>query len=125
MYSVSSSIKNADALCDLALNVINEKIFIALMFWFAIVATVTAYHLVLMLAVSLIPSLRWFWLRLNANIAYKKKIGVVLNNASAGEYFMINLICKNMDTIMVKEFIYQLAAKKRRMFSRSDEMLEM
>jgi hypothetical protein len=125
MYSVSSSIENADALCDLALNVINEKIFIALMFWFAIVATVTAYHLVLMLAVSLIPSLRWFWLRLNANIAYKKKIGVVLNNASAGEYFMINLICKNMDTIMVKEFIYQLAAKKRRMFSRSDEMLEM
>jgi hypothetical protein len=83
------------------------------MFWFAIVATFTAKHLVLILAVSLIPSLRWLWLRFNSNIAYKKNIVVVFNNITVGEFFMINLIRKNMDTIMFKEFIYQLAEEKQ------------
>lgn len=61
-YGASGSIQKLDALCVMALNVINEKIFIFLWFWYIILAFVTCMALVWRIATMLLHS-RWilFW----------------------------------------------------------------
>lgn len=45
-YGASGTIQKLDALCVMALNVINEKIFVFLWFWYAVLAAVTLLSLV-------------------------------------------------------------------------------
>ena len=47
-----------DGLCILALNIINEKIFVFLWFWFVFIAIVSILNIVYRLVVIAIPSIR-------------------------------------------------------------------
>lgn len=57
-YGASGSIQKLDALCVLALNILNEKIFIFLWFWFIILAVMSGVALLYSMAVVLLPSTR-------------------------------------------------------------------
>lgn len=57
-YGPSGSIQKHDALCVLALNILNEKIYIFLWFWFIILAVLSGLSLVYAIAVVLLPSTR-------------------------------------------------------------------
>ena len=45
-YGGSGTIQRFDALCVLGMNILNEKIYIVLWFWFVILAAITAVNLV-------------------------------------------------------------------------------
>merc|ERR1712029_495297 len=45
-FGGSGTIQNFDALCVLGMNIINEKIYVFLWFWFVLLAIVTALNLV-------------------------------------------------------------------------------
>ena len=45
-YGPSGTIQEVDGLCILSLNIINEKIYIMLWFWFVFLSTVSAIELV-------------------------------------------------------------------------------
>ena len=45
-YGASGTIQKMDALCVLGLNIINEKIYIMLWFWFVFLSTVSAMQMV-------------------------------------------------------------------------------
>ena len=49
-YGPSGTKENIDGLCILPVNILNEKIYILLWFWFNILAVVTAFHFVWRLA---------------------------------------------------------------------------
>lgn len=57
-FGASGTIQKFDALCVLALNVINEKIYIFLWFWFIVLAVLSSLALVYSAAVVLMPSTR-------------------------------------------------------------------
>lgn len=57
-FGPSGSIQKHDALCVLALNILNEKIYIFLWFWFIILAVLSGLALVYSAAVVLLPSTR-------------------------------------------------------------------
>ena len=65
-YGASGTIESHDAMCVLALNIINEKIFVALWFWFIILAILTSLYLVYVLAVISVPSMRRIMVERNA-----------------------------------------------------------
>lgn len=54
----SGTIQKMDALCVLALNILNEKIYIFLWFWFIILAVFSGVALLYSMAVVLLPSTR-------------------------------------------------------------------
>merc|ERR1712126_572443 len=54
-YGSSGTIQKHDALCVLGLNIINEKIYITLWFWFVLLAITTALYTV---AIVSLPGLR-------------------------------------------------------------------
>lgn len=57
-FGPSGSIQKHDALCVLALNILNEKIYIFLWFWFIILAILSGMALIYSAAVVLLPSTR-------------------------------------------------------------------
>lgn len=57
-FGASGTIQKFDALCVLALNILNEKIYIFLWFWFILLAAMTGVALLYSMAVVLLPSTR-------------------------------------------------------------------
>ena len=57
-YGASGTIQKLDALCVLGLNIINEKIYITLWFWFVLLALITALYSVYVVALISMPGLR-------------------------------------------------------------------
>ncbi len=65
-YGASGTLEKHDALCLLALNIINEKIYVMMWFWFIILAVVTSLYLIYVLAVISIPNMRRIMVERNA-----------------------------------------------------------
>ncbi|XP_074595272.1 innexin inx2-like [Brevipalpus obovatus] len=59
-YGFSGTLEAKDALCFLPLNIVNEKIYTVLWFWFAGLFIFTAVHMVWEFLLFAIPPLRWF-----------------------------------------------------------------
>lgn len=57
-YGASGSIQKHDALCVLALNILNEKIYIFLWFWFLILALLSACAIIYSALVVMLPTTR-------------------------------------------------------------------
>jgi len=57
-FGGSGTIQNFDALCVLGMNIINEKIYVFLWFWFVALAVLTAVNLVFRLVTLLLPQVR-------------------------------------------------------------------
>ena len=108
-YGPSGSIQTHDALCVLPLNIINEKIYIFLYFWFVFLAAVSCVWLIYRLLTIFSHDLR-------VNIIYarsdrrvsKQMISSALSNPShsgterLGDYLMLYLITKNVNPLIIK-----------------------
>lgn len=57
-FGASGTIQKLDALCVLALNILNEKIYIFLWFWFIILAVFSGIAVLYSMAIVLMPSTR-------------------------------------------------------------------
>lgn len=57
-FGPSGTIQEHDALCILALNILNEKIYIVLWFWFIILTIMSGMALAYSIAVVTLPSIR-------------------------------------------------------------------
>ena len=60
-YGGSGTIQRFDALCVLGMNILNEKIYIVLWFWFVILAAITAVNLVVRAMQLFCPTTRQRW----------------------------------------------------------------
>ena len=61
-YGASGTIQKLDALCVLGLNIINEKIYITLWFWFVILALISILFFLYRAMTIMMPQLRFFLL---------------------------------------------------------------
>ena len=87
-YGYSGTIEKHDAMCVLALNIINEKIYVALWFWFIILAVITALYLLYTLAVVSVPSMRKVLIQRNTKHDYKVGSGIdpIMKKAQMGDW---------------------------------------
>merc|ERR1719315_529866 len=113
-YGPSGTITRHDGLCILALNIINEKIYVFLWFWFVAVACFSALAIIYRLIVILVPSLRVSVIR--GRTLYqvdRKTVEDVLSSKSGwldqiGDYWVIYLLSKNLNPIAMKELLEEL-----------------
>jgi len=114
-YGPSGTITKHDSLCVLALNIINEKIYVFLWFWFVGVALISVLALFYRLLIIIVPSLRVsvIMARLHSRVN-KKMVEDVLKSPQhswldqIGDYWLIYLISKNLPPIAMKELIEEL-----------------
>ena len=121
----------------LPLNIINEKIYVFLWFWFIVVAIITAIQILTRLVIITIPSLREvllgrrlvFLRRKGAN--NRNKVGLTFLNipgylpltwsifqltlicqkASVSDWFVLYQLAKNIDPLIFNEFVGDLHEK--------------
>ena len=111
-YGPSGTIERHDAMCLLALNIISEKIYVFLWFWLISLSIMTALYLIYTLAVIFLPALRKQMLSANAKVDYKDDhLDILTRKADMGDWFLLYLLSKNLDSTLFREFLDQLSEK--------------
>ena len=57
-FGGSGTIQRFDAMCVLSMNIVNEKIYIFLWFWFIILAVITGVNLIFRIVQLFVPNIR-------------------------------------------------------------------
>jgi len=106
-YGPSGDVTRHDALCILPLNIVNEKIYIFLWFWFVFLSIITGVILIYRLAIILFPHLRYMTLRSRARLTDRYHLRLFMDVAKVGDWFLIYLLCKNMDPLNFRELMQE------------------
>ena len=108
-YGPSGSIQNHDALCVLPINIINEKIYIFLYFWFVFLGAISAmwllYRFLTIVSLSLRVSIIYY--RSDKQVP-KPLIEAAISNPKhttlerLGDYLLLYFITKNVNPLIIK-----------------------
>merc|ERR1712088_335357 len=115
-YGPSGTIQNHDGLCILALNIINEKIYVFLWFWMVGLAIVSALALLYRILIIASPSMRISVIYYRAEgVVDKRQISATLNIPNhgyiqqLGDYLILYLITKNLSPFIMKDVFDAIA----------------
>lgn len=111
-YGSSGDVQRHDALCILPLNIINEKIYIFLWFWFVFLALLSGGLLIYRVCVLMSDKFRDKVLIHRARLADREDVITVLSNGDIGDWFLLYMLCKNMDPLHYRELVVQLSTEK-------------
>jgi len=118
-YGPSGTIQKHDALCVLPLNIINEKIYIFLYFWFVFLAAVSAVWLVYRLLTVVSHDVRVSVIFARSDrMVRKETISACLSNPAhtglerLGDYLLLYLITKNINPLIIKDVFERIAPEK-------------
>jgi len=113
-YGPSGTVERHDGLCVLPLNIINEKIYIFLWFWFILIASITGLFLLYRLAVLMGAGIRTSMIQARSGRVSRDKISDIISEPGLtyfqqiGDFWLLYLIAKNMDEVAMKELIIEL-----------------
>ena len=110
-FGPSGTIQKYDGLCVLPLNIINEKIYVFLWFWFVFLSITTGLHLACRLAILAFPTTREILLRSRARLASVTKIQTICRESQFGDWFLLYQLGKNIDPLIFRDFINDLHKK--------------
>ncbi|XP_053989359.1 innexin inx7 [Hylaeus volcanicus] len=113
-YGHSGTIETHDALCVMALNIVNEKIYVFLWYWFIILAVITGLGLVWRLLTMLLHARNNVFNKVVFQMACPGKynpwnILTVTHECHFGDWLFLYYIAKNLDNYMFKELLHKLA----------------
>jgi len=114
-YGPSGGIQRHDAQCVLPINILNEKIYVFLWFWFAILTCFTILDLLHHVGLISLSSVRWIVLKRKLQTAPKYKteamtidIGLISRSLSYGDWMLCYHIMQNMDCLTFAEWLQEL-----------------
>lgn len=110
-YGPSGSVQRFDGLCVLPVNIVNEKIYVFLWFWFMFLTFLTGVSLIYRMIVIMGPKMRMYLLRARCRIAPQSQIDAISNNCEIGDWFILYQLGKNIDPLIFKEVLADLAKK--------------
>ncbi|KAI4501260.1 hypothetical protein M0802_003633 [Mischocyttarus mexicanus] len=110
-YGASGTVQKFDGLCVLPLNIVNEKIYVFLWFWFIILAVLSGLSLAYRLAVLAGPKLRLMLLRTHSRLSDKHDIEMITQKCQIGDWFILYQLGKNIDPLVYKQLVSDLALK--------------
>jgi len=98
-YGPSGTVERLDGICVMPLNIVNEKIYIFLWFWFILLSVVTGVQMVYRLATLVAPGLRAALLRARARLAPNRQVDAVCRRSGLGDWFLLYQLGKNIDPL--------------------------
>ncbi|XP_028027371.1 innexin inx3 [Bombyx mandarina] len=110
-FGASGTIQKHDALCVLALNILNEKIFIFLWFWFIILSVVSGLALVYSAAVCLLPSTRETILKRRFRFGTPNGVEALVRKTQVGDFLLLHLLGQNMSLRVFGEVLDELSRR--------------
>ncbi|GAB1867235.1 Innexin [Camponotus japonicus] len=110
-FGASGSIQKLDALCVLALNILNEKIYIFLWFWLIFVALITGLSMLYSMAVVLMPSTREAILKKRFKFGTPATVNALIRKTQVGDFLILHLLGQNMNLMMFNETLEELCRR--------------
>lgn len=111
LYGPSGTIQNYDGLCLLPLNVMNEKIYFGLWFWFFALAVITFLHLVYRVIVIVSPAFRMRMLHARCLLSSPTNVRLIVNKFRIGDWFVLYQLGKNIDVANYHDLVCGLYAE--------------
>ena len=111
MFGRSGEVERHDSLCILPLNIVNEKIYIFLWFWFLIMGVLTLGVLFYRLVIIVSPRMRAYLLSLRFRVVNKEVINTIVRRSKMGDWFLFYMLGQNIDTLIFKDVMHDLAKR--------------
>jgi len=102
-------VETHDTMCVLAVNIINEKIYIFIWFWLVILTAITAAWLVYRIATIMSPQLRFKLLQYRGRWAGRPNLDLISKRCNLGDWFLIYHLGRNMEPMVYGEFLKEFA----------------
>ncbi|KAK0089752.1 hypothetical protein PV325_005648 [Microctonus aethiopoides] len=110
-YGASGTVQKFDGLCVLPLNIVNEKIYVFLWFWFIILSIISGLSLLYRAAVVAGPKLRLLLLRARSRFSPQVEVQTITKKFQIGDWFVLYQLGKNIDPLVYKQLVSDLATK--------------
>lgn len=110
-YGPSGTIQIFDGLCVLPVNILNEKIYLFLWFWFSGVTILSVMALIYRTIVCCSPKFRFFLLRARGRLTTRRDIELIMLRFNIGDWFLLYQLSKNTDPLVFKELCRLLSRK--------------
>ncbi|CAG0921254.1 unnamed protein product [Notodromas monacha] len=110
-FGPSGTIMRSDFLCVLPLNIFNEKSFVFLWFWYIIIATLLSALVLFRIAIIALPSTRAHIFHFYNRIISKDTAAAISRKTSLGDWWVMFMLGSNMDPLIYREVMSELAKK--------------
>lgn len=110
-YGPSGTPQHLDGLCVLSLNIIIEKIYICLFFWFISVAVLSGVGMLYRAIVIASPEVRLYLLRARARLALADDVNAICRKCQIGDWFLLYQLGKNIDPFIFREILHEMACR--------------
>lgn len=121
-FGSSGDIQKHDALCLLPLNIINEKIYIALWFWFLVLAILTILVIIYRLFAIVSENVRCKGLISRCKLSSEQDIRIICRHCDVGDWFLFYMVAENLDPLIMREIVASIADKIRAHFDLKREL---
>uniref|UniRef100_A0AAG5CRH3 Innexin n=1 Tax=Anopheles atroparvus TaxID=41427 RepID=A0AAG5CRH3_ANOAO len=105
-YGASGSIQKHDALCVLALNILNEKIYIFLWFWFIALAVASGLAIIYSAAIVMMPTTREAVLKRRFRKSAPADVCNLIRRVQIGDFLLLHLLGQNLNVTSYGEFMH-------------------
>lgn len=110
-FGPGGSPQRHDTLCVLALNILNEKIYIFLWFWFIILAVISAAALLYSFVLISMPTTREHVLKRRYRDGTGKEIEGLVRSIDIGDFLLLHLLGQNLNTKAYTDMLQDLCSK--------------
>lgn len=108
-FGASGDVQKYDALCILPINIINEKLYIFLWFWFIILTVISAMTVLYRVLIIATPHFRLALMRNASRFSPQEYVYIVNRRIHVGDWFLIHLLGKNIDNTSFGSILAALA----------------
>jgi len=123
--STSRQGQKSDALCLLSQNIINEKIYLFLWFWFVLMFVVSAIQLIFEIAIFAIPSFRSFVIARQTGSYLSGNVkNFIEKECNHGDWFVLHQIGKNTNRDFYFRFLEKLEERCHNRNGERQELLQ-
>lgn len=110
-YGASGTVQLFDGLCVLPLNIVNEKIYVFLWFWFLLLTLVSGLSLIYRGVVIIGPKFRYYLLKARSRTSSHEQMQIISDKCQIGDWFILYQLGKNIDPLIYKQLISDLASR--------------
>ncbi|KAG7209562.1 hypothetical protein KM043_015639 [Ampulex compressa] len=110
-YGASGTIQKHDSLCILPLNIVNEKTYIFIWFWFTILSVLLLGLLAYRAAIIFAPAVRPRLLHISAQLLPIETCQSISKKIELGDWWILYILSSNMDSMLYRDFLQELTKK--------------
>ncbi len=93
-FGTSGEVEKHDALCLLPLNIVNEKVYIFLWFWFILLAVLSFLVIVYRVVIVISPKMRAYLLYIRFRLIRREVINTIVKKSYVGDWFLFYMLGK-------------------------------